>query len=337
MPLTGSIIELLTAPNPALDLRYQPTGAVTQSVRYEPLEEDCLLNWPDFTYENIKAAYGHLFDIGPIASDAIQDLRGSPGMIVKEAHVDDVVVVWNWQICRFPLKRGAERVLADLGLEQLELTMRHLGQESKDPRSDAKPKSPDWCIFLWDPRDPADESQTITVWGDSKCSSKWRSDKDLLPSRFKSNWIWPFRQVLTYCVSNATRYGYILTPDEVVVLRVHEDRSTPTKPWRIQYASVPWANSGEGVLTVNLAIWALAMMSLNEGHRPIRTLDHTLPLNVWWVDPSQSQRGTPTYEHHLSGARVSKAPVGLDARSRPDTIPGFDQGSGQRRAKRSRR
>lgn len=53
MPLTGTIIELLTATSPELDLRYQPTGAVTQSHTYEPLAKAHVVPWPDFTYENI--------------------------------------------------------------------------------------------------------------------------------------------------------------------------------------------------------------------------------------------------------------------------------------------
>ncbi len=149
---------------------------------------------------------------------------------------------------------------------------------------------------------------------------------------------------MTYCVNNATRYGYILTPEEVVVLRMYEDRSRPRFPWRVQHAAIPWENSGEGVLTVNLALWALAMMDVNEGYRPIRTLDQTLPLNVWWVDAARN--GPPTYEHHLSGVKISGArtPDGLDARLRPDTIPGIEawrkdqeEDEGPRRSKRPRR
>lgn len=180
MPLNGTIIELLTAPNPALDLRHQPTGPVTQSPHYESLDESQVLDWPDFTFENIEAAYGHLFDIGPLTSGAIQDLRGSPGEIEKEVHVDDVVLVWNWQICRWPMKRGAEKIQADLGVERRDMSMKHLGQPSKNPRTDAKALAPDWCIFLRDVQDPEDEKRIIAVWGDSKCSSKWSSDVDLL-------------------------------------------------------------------------------------------------------------------------------------------------------------
>jgi hypothetical protein len=145
------------------------------------------------------------------------------------------------------------------------------------------------------------------------------SDKERLSDQFRSNWIWPFRQVLTYCVNNNTRYGYILTPAEAVVLRVYEDPGTPGSPWRVQHAAIPWEWSGEGTLTMNLAIWALYMMSLNDEHRAIRTSDQTLPLNIWWIDPSRNGARPSTYEHHLSGAKVSgsERPEGAEARLRP--------------------
>ncbi len=143
MSLTGTIIELLTTPNPDLDLRHQRTGAVTQSHTYEPLNDDNVLDWPDFTYENITAAYGHLFNIGPLRSNAIQDFDDSQGEIRKETHLDNVAWGWNSKICRLPMKRGAEIVQADLGVELCDITMQHLGVESKNPGSDARPLAPD--------------------------------------------------------------------------------------------------------------------------------------------------------------------------------------------------
>lgn len=111
-----------------------------------------------------------------------------------------------------------------------------------------------------------------------------------------------------------------------------KEESATEKSWRVQYAAIPWENSGEGTLTVNLAIWALAMMNLNEGHRPIRILDHTLPLNVWWIDQGESL----LFEHHLSSRVVtlSDRQDGMDARPRPDTIPTDKDIGCSRRAKK---
>jgi hypothetical protein len=128
-----------------------------------------------------------------------------------------------------------------------------------------------------------------------------------------------------------------------VVLRVHEDRSSmPHRPWRIQYTAIPWGRSGEGTLTMNLAIWALAMMSLSDEHRAIRTSDQTLPLNIWWIDPSRNRVRSSTYEHHLSGLKISgsERPKGAEARLRrlvaePETSD--EEDTAPRRSKRLRR
>ncbi len=352
MTISGTIIELLTAPNPKLRLERQQLGKVTNSNQYENLRIDHVLDWPDFTYDNIAAAYGHLFGIGPLESDAVEDFDNCQGEIRKEAHVDKVVWGWNTKICRRPMKRGAAHVQEDLGLERCDITMQYLGAESKDLGRDGRSLAPDWSIFLRVPgAEPADESdddpeaRLVIVWGDSKCSSKWKSHQLDLPAQYRANWIWPFRQVLTYCVNEGTRYGFILTPEEVVVLRVYEDSSESLYPWRVQHAAIPWGNSGENVLTVNLALWALAVMGINEGHRPIRTLGQTLPLNVWWMDRGRRPNDPPTHEHHLSGAKVphSQRPRGLDARPRPNTIPDLEawreqhaDDDGPRRSKRLR-
>jgi hypothetical protein len=100
-------------------------------------------DWSDYTYDNIKAAYGHLFDIGPITTEAHQSLQGTPGKIEKEAQVDDVVVLWNYQICRYTMKRAARRIQNDLGVEERDIKMKHQGQDSKDPTSEARARSPD--------------------------------------------------------------------------------------------------------------------------------------------------------------------------------------------------
>ncbi|EHL03767.1 hypothetical protein M7I_0119 [Glarea lozoyensis 74030] len=88
---------------------------------------------------------------------------------------------------------------------------------------------------------------------------------------------------------------------------------------KAEYKSIPWGAASPTALTMNLAIWALAMFALNEGHRPIRSREETLPLNVWWKDVAAD--GSLTYEHHLTGRTLKKLPKGGEARKRPTHIP----------------
>ncbi|KAJ4297305.1 hypothetical protein N0V88_004223 [Collariella sp. IMI 366227] len=131
-------------------------------------------------------------------------------------------------------------------MKRRELTMKLKGHPSKSSNDD-KAKAPKWCIYLWDPENEDAPDIAEAVLGDSKRNSKWVSNRSALLPSLDANWIWPFRQFLTYD----------------------------------PHAAIPWEDAGEGVLTVNLAIWALAMMALNDGRRPIRTLRDTLPLGLW--------------------------------------------------------
>lgn len=310
MTISGTVIELLSLANPRLELGQQPQGSVTRDTAYQRLENEHILPWDDFTYTNISEAYGHLFDLGPVESEAM-NIRGTPARIEREDHVDNITASWNWPICRMPIKTGARVIQQDLGLEYKEISMKMKSSSSIDITAKAVKRMPDWSIFE---TESDSDKRNILVWGDNKCSSKWTSDEI---DCSEENWLWPWRQMVTYCANNNVRYGFILTPEELVALRLYRVSNTPL-PWRLQYASVPWESSGQEIMTVNMAIWALAMMSLNEGHRPIQSLEWTLPLNVWWEDKDKRET---VYVHHLSGREKRKRPQGADVRTRPDTIP----------------
>lgn len=94
----------------------------------------------------------------------------------------------------------------------------------------------------------------------------------------------PLHQIAAYCRYAQTRYAFFLTQAELVALRI---RRLPTKPKNhrtrrgghsepqlraaAEYKSVRWDNNTE--LTVSLAIWALACMSINDKHREMETSD----------------------------------------------------------------
>jgi len=166
---------------------------------------------------------------------------------------------------------------------------------------------PDWGIQL---SADSGKSKEIMVAGESKCSTKWTSDRESGISI--TNWEWPFRQILTYCIAGETRYGFLHTPVELVAVRVCTDDGST---YKLEYQAIPSQNHGEEKLTAHLSLWALSMFALNSGHRPISTKEQTLPLNVWWKDDRKD--GTSVFEHHLTGRKVDEQPEGAECRSRP--------------------
>ncbi len=315
MTLSGTVFEVLATPNPRLDLSKQPHGVVTKNIEYKPLDPTRVSKWEDFTFGYVKAAYGHLFDLGPVHSIADPRMEGTPTEIEKEAHVDILTSKWNYEICKQPLKVAGAQILKDIGQPHQDITMQQQGAQSHDAKSNKRPLAPDWVVYL------RGASKTILIWGDSKCSSKWRSNMVRMDNRERQNWIWPFRQVLSYCVNENVRYGYIFTPEEMVLLRVsYDDNQGKNFKWGVEYHAIPWdqgstAEDGEDLLTVNLGLWALVMSSLNTTYRPIVREQDVLPLNTWWVE--RDRTGRIIYKHHLSGHTTDKLPANAIAKNRP--------------------
>ncbi|KAL9075248.1 MAG: hypothetical protein Q9157_004078 [Trypethelium eluteriae] len=90
--------------------------------------------------------------------------------------------------------------------------------------------------------------------------------------------LWPARQVAAYCAYSHMRYGYIITDEELIVVRIGtllEQRKntadddlmedTFDKP-RFEWQSIPWNHGDDGAkITVNLALWALHVLAASNG------------------------------------------------------------------------
>ena len=121
--------------------------------------------------------------------------------------------------------------------------------------------------------------------GDTKLSTKWKSE-DLLNDEENVNHRMPVRQLLSYCDHAETRYGYLLSQEELVVFRFSQ---TPRKTYKspnppslrkrgpsqakegsanmirhVELKSIPWHLSNKDGLTINLALWWLHMMAARE-------------------------------------------------------------------------
>ncbi|KAL2164000.1 hypothetical protein VTH06DRAFT_3214 [Thermothelomyces fergusii] len=118
----------------------------------------------------------------------------------------------------------------------------------------------------------------------------------------------PLNQVATYCRLAQTRYAFILTQAELVALRIRrvpkESRSSWAFEAAVEYAPVPWDAKEE--LTVNLAIWTLGCMGMNDEHREMETADgnhqqlEKMARLTWWVP--DRERGV--YENVISKRQI---------------------------------
>ncbi|KAF9779360.1 hypothetical protein IL306_002028 [Fusarium sp. DS 682] len=138
-------------------------------------------------------------------------------------------------------------------------------------------------------------------------STQWSSARLELAQQNDELAAFPLLRVAQYCYDSNTRYGFILTPKELVAIRVGGPTAGSGKTCRIEWQTVAWQARGPGVLTVDLGLWLIVMMSLHEKHRAISSL-RALPLNFWSIQ--QNMEGKMFYRHPLSRREVFYPPAG---------------------------
>jgi len=213
MPTT--ILLSLTRPNPKV-YNYGPPGNLTIGPRWVPVEG--IRQWEDFTYSILAARFKTELKKSVSSWD--------PSDHIKRCHFNEVVNEDSVEAflttnCMLPIGSA---------LYEVDKTL-CMGAASKFARPDGT-GLPDWgCGHT--SREPSSRHNFCP--GDIKGSSKWNSnllyDVDWENYQNEPDWIniaRPLEQVQHYCTYLGTRYGWILTDRELVVMRV--TNSTDDEP-----------------------------------------------------------------------------------------------------------
>lgn len=250
--------------------------------------------WRDFDYKHLINGWGHILELEGAKGKLETEISDSQREIIDEDKIDSISEAWNIECLRDPLKRGGAHLR---GTDKPDITIKKKYMQYTRPGR--KPLEPDMTIFL---RDGDRQGSTTLVVGDNKCETKWDHEK-MMDTAKSTEFLWPVRQIITYAVAGATRYAWIMTTKEVVVFRVSTNPSTSgSSQYLVDWKAVPWSNSGEGTLTVNLAMWWLGMLSLAEKHRAIVMPSQMYSINTW--QKTQDDEGEDVYTHLLSRRTV---------------------------------
>lgn len=308
-PQAKSIREALAGPIPTLDMTKQSSASVTTNPNYVKLNGPSdLKDWDDFTFSVLSPAFSDLLE----QEDEFDEdkVNSQEKQVTDEASFQHLANKCCASKLYEPLKMGATKLSQILGYEENHIQSIFSHEFGGSTESDlGTPLKPDWFIDLT----KINPKRHIVV-GETKCTTQWRIADRPAPQAQDDNWMWPWRQIATYCQSIESRYGFILVPEGLIATLTYRDKSDLAVPLRIKYKVVPWGAHGENKMTVNLSLFFLAMMAMHDGHRPILTEDKVLPLNIWWKN--EDKEGI-TYEHHLSGRVVDTLPKGAQARTRP--------------------
>ena len=224
-----TILEYLSRPNPKLSYNLGGrSSTLTVNDRWLPIEGVRL--WSEFTFNNLYAKYKTSLTKLITPYDPAQLIRhGRLDDIVNEDTVTALVTVNNL----LPVSNALYET--EKGL--------HYGPGSKFFRQQSD-GSPDWGLGV--DRAMNDGSYTLRNFcpGDLKTYSKWNADgvldsdwSNYLDDPTLTNQARPLEQAQHYGLSLGTRYAWILTDAELVIIRITTSTDAPRSPRQSREAS----------------------------------------------------------------------------------------------------
>ncbi|UPK91205.1 hypothetical protein LCI18_002140 [Fusarium solani-melongenae] len=250
-----------------------------------------VMYWQGFNLANLRNAYGHIFDL-PCPTCPVSDEH--PGFVIQTLN---------------ELKHHGMETLHHLVQRPLQYAIPKLRQNLLCSKHDVlcDYKAPltqiDW---IWGVFYALNDTNLVVSC--SRLSNTFTSEDLRLK---KPDAIYTLRQLATYAAIGKTRYGFILTDKEVVIVRFHvkrQKKSQKIEEYGAGWMAIPWKETGIYTLTAPLAVFSLVLMSLNDDHRHIVAGNNTLPLDAWIRETLWN--GKVIFYHHLSG-RVDKLPEGV--------------------------
>lgn len=311
-----NLLEYLMQKNPEIDTSNSIKGGNTQSngdMWKKPVD---IVEWTDFEPQSLLKAFK-----GRLAEILKTNLTGSaplpiPAFPFREIHDEDsletLLILWNQQIVSNALVVAQDQLPAIRSSGRIYMARGGQAQSPKAFPKDRKKQNsyPDWAaVRQLETTGPQDPKAANILPGDTKISSKWKSenmkDGDANIYNVKSKAARPVLQVYNYCLKADVRYGYIITDQELVVLRVRvvdtgdsqtsqeiyasENQKKARSASEVELKSIPWASYDDrpkalrDKLTVNLALWWLHLMAASccsiESQYP-RLCDELMPLDA---------------------------------------------------------
>ncbi|KAJ9669375.1 hypothetical protein H2201_000727 [Coniosporium apollinis] len=201
----------------------------------------------------------------------------------NEAGVETAIYDWTSKVVCEALKEAHEQ------LHQSDRIYMARACFGEDVRSTShQPYKPDWAGIQGNRRRCGAERLQNLLPGDTKISSKWNVE-EIKPGPVKRSfklpeWMKPIKQIFTYCCELKTRYGYLITDEALVVVRVgpapgadrnREEAKQTHADGLLEYRIITWDRTGQdqagsspsdqgGRLSVNLALWWLHLLAAKE-------------------------------------------------------------------------
>jgi hypothetical protein len=301
-----SLLEYLRSENPVINGDMCRPGGNTKSTGDIWETPRKIEVWEDFEFNSLKSIYGGQLQEVLTSHFAFQDFSAIPQFPFREIHDENslecLIVKWNHSMMADALSTAQSYLDNRLTHGKIHMVR---GGQADYPASNSKLR-PDWG-GVQRPTTRISKPKNVLP-GDTKLSKKWSSGLIKLGqvhfNHKKIDWLRPLTQVFSYCVRSNSRYGYVITDKELVVLRIRPgsetdsqsavdiqgsfESSDPTPATRarstgiLEFQAIPWENDAIAadeeceVMTVNLALWWLHMMAAESSEIE----EHYTPLPV---------------------------------------------------------
>jgi hypothetical protein len=298
------LLQYLKTPNPKVDSTWSlQDGRSGFKSRSRTSPHDTLLlkdvlEWQDMEWKNLlKPIFDGILHLPVSKMPRFEDYLNYPKHLREvsdENSLDALLVRWIYPVVSTALSVAQDHVnfreTINASDYQYKISMARGGQ-AWIPQENRL--TPDWAgILLSFPENNcSDDSRSgkslntrrykNVLPGDTKLSTKFKSKWGPEDQRFQD----PINQVFTYCRRANVPYGYIITQEELVVLRLfHGDKDNPNR-LSIEWKAIPWTNNTNDELTVNLTLWCLHMLAARD-----RTIGGREQLISEYPTPERSTR-----------------------------------------------
>lgn len=255
-----SIFTVLTRPGPSINRTNSNLSGYQPGLGCRIVTE--ITDWDDLTLSNVIYAYADILD---------QEHPGQPtysGLV----HVNDIATVpdvkqmeadFLHHLLEPSLVQGGEVIASRLSTSNATTTGLTRLEIRRDCRIGlAQPST----AFFW--------GAQMLVLGAARRDADW----DFLP--WASDRGHPTAQLAGYSTNANTRYAYSITEAGITLCQYYLVPGTHGQ-LGVRCKVVPLDAHGIDTLTPGLALWAVAMMAMNESHRSIVGVKETARLDQW--------------------------------------------------------
>ncbi|KAK3303884.1 uncharacterized protein B0T15DRAFT_494387 [Chaetomium strumarium] len=313
-----TILRELSVPNPKVDSSRTKPGPNSRNEKWEDGRDE-LVKWEDFSLYTMNRLYGHIlrasWDNPPVfhPTEDVEDLR-----IGNEDCLDHVITKYllpsvNQSLIFANTVQHAEYAELAGAFRHSPGNRAHIGRGGRAYNGDDG-DIPDWAVVS--PGINADGTllPRNLIPGDTKLAIKFN---DELAKINLSQYSLPLYQIQYYAKTVGSRYGFIITEDELVVFQFARPSTTGTAATEggkafddthtnfdltsPRSATIRWSAEGDGVMTVRLALFFLCMLATEHDGANLG-LDSYPPLHSW------TRTGDSEFTHNTTGRIVTAQP-----------------------------